>query len=79
MQVSVLVNIASNWLNGGVPGKRLGTGHESIVPYQAFEMSDGYLVIGAGTDKQFERLCNILSMPELVHNEKFQTNKGVVQ
>src|SRR4051794_2665441 len=42
-QVATLVNIASNYLIGGVEAKRWGTAHESIVPYQvrasAWQMS----------------------------------------
>ena len=35
-QLSCMVNLASNYLNGGIEAKRWGTAHESIVPYEAF-------------------------------------------
>lgn len=34
LQVATLVNIGSNYLNSGIEGRRWGTAHESIVPYE---------------------------------------------
>jgi succinate--hydroxymethylglutarate CoA-transferase len=56
-QASILVNAASAYLNGGVDGQRWGTAHPSIVPYQAFATADGHILIAAGNDGQFRRLC----------------------
>ena len=44
--MSLLVNIASNYINGGLEGKRWGSAHASIVPYESFKTKDGYLTIG---------------------------------
>jgi succinate--hydroxymethylglutarate CoA-transferase len=46
------VNIASNYLIAGKEAQRHGTAHPSIVPYQVFACKDGYIMIGAGNDKQ---------------------------
>ncbi|KAJ1552325.1 hypothetical protein HK405_011758, partial [Cladochytrium tenue] len=46
-QVAMLANVAHAYLIGGVEGKRWGTRHASIVPYQAFPTKDGRIVIGA--------------------------------
>ena len=81
-QLAGLVNIASNVLNGpeGTPEpKRWGSAHESIVPYQAFECKprDGkqeFVMVGAGNDMQFERLCHVLGITELSLDPRFQTN-----
>jgi hypothetical protein len=56
-QASILVNAASAYLNGGVDGQRWGTAHPSIVPYQAFATADGHILVAAGNDGQFRRLC----------------------
>ena len=50
-QVSAMTHLASNWLNAGQVATRWGTGHASIVPYQAFKTQDGYITIGCGNDK----------------------------
>ncbi|KAF5308798.1 hypothetical protein FQR65_LT06031 [Abscondita terminalis] len=74
-QLAALINIGSNYLNAGQDGKRWGTAHESIVPYQAFQTKDGYLTIGAGSDKQFVDFCNRIGKPDLAGNPQFLTNK----
>ena len=52
MQIAGLANIASNYLIAGEEGSRYGTGHPSVVPYQVFPCKDGFLMIGAGNNKQ---------------------------
>lgn len=52
LQLAGLANIASNYLISGKEATRHGTAHPSIVPYQVFPCKDGFLMIGAGNDKQ---------------------------
>ena len=52
IQLAGLANIASNYLIAGQEGSRHGTAHPSIVPYQVFPCKDGFIMIGAGNDKQ---------------------------
>ncbi|KAI0288195.1 CAIB/BAIF family enzyme [Russula brevipes] len=74
-QIAGLANIASNYLIAGKEANRHGTAHPSIVPYQAFPCKDGYIMIGAGNDKQFKLLADrILDQPELASDPKFSTN-----
>lgn len=78
-QVSCLSHIAANFLNSGKEAKRWGTAHESIVPYQAFETSDGHIIVAAGNDTQFVRVCQVLGLDKLSQEEKYKTNKLRVQ
>ncbi|GFT44827.1 succinate--hydroxymethylglutarate CoA-transferase [Nephila pilipes] len=78
-QVSLLANIGSNYLNAGYKANRWGTAHESIVPYQAFRTKDGYVTVGAGSNKQFKVLCEILNVQHLLTDPKFLTNKDRVK
>ncbi|XP_055684818.1 succinate--hydroxymethylglutarate CoA-transferase [Lutzomyia longipalpis] len=78
-QVSCLINVASNYLNAGLEAKRWGTSHSSIVPYQAFKTTSGYVTIGAGSDAHFEALCKFLGIPEISSNPKFLTNTHRVE
>jgi hypothetical protein len=52
--IAGLANIASNYLVSGKEASpsRHGTAHPSIVPYQVFPCRDGFLMIGAGNNKQ---------------------------
>lgn len=78
-QVASLINIGSNYLNAGKNAKRLGTAHESIVPYETFATSDGFLTVGAGTNHQFKSLCERINMPGLSEDVRFVDNKTRVE
>ncbi|XP_070708929.1 succinate--hydroxymethylglutarate CoA-transferase [Pempheris klunzingeri] len=78
-QVSCLTHIAANYLNAGKEARRWGTAHESIVPYQGFRTEDGHVVVAAGNDKQFVKVCQVLQLMELTHEPKYKTNKLRVQ
>jgi crotonobetainyl-CoA:carnitine CoA-transferase CaiB-like acyl-CoA transferase len=58
VQVATLANQAMNYLATGVSPGRLGNAHPNIVPYQAFETQDGYIILAIGNDTQFERFCD---------------------
>ncbi|XP_055550095.1 succinate--hydroxymethylglutarate CoA-transferase [Wyeomyia smithii] len=74
-QVACLINVASNYLNAGKEAKRWGTAHESIVPYEAFPTSSGYITIGCGSNAQFVALCNRLDVPHIAEDDRFATNE----
>ncbi|KAH9922874.1 CAIB/BAIF family enzyme [Epithele typhae] len=78
-QLAGLANIASNYLIAGQEGGRHGTSHPSIVPYQVFPCKDGFIMIGAGNDKQFKLFAEkILERPDLPTDPKFNSNKARV-
>lgn len=58
---------------GTVPG-RMGTGLGMIAPYQAFPTADGHVMIAAGNDGLFRRLCEALGVPSLMDDARFATN-----
>jgi crotonobetainyl-CoA:carnitine CoA-transferase CaiB-like acyl-CoA transferase len=73
-QVSLLTYIAQYyWANGRVPG-RVGSGHASVVPYQAFATQDGYLVVAVFAEKFWSGFCRALEHPELEGDPRFDTN-----
>ncbi|XP_072782053.1 succinyl-CoA:glutarate CoA-transferase isoform X10 [Taeniopygia guttata] len=78
-QVACLTHVAANYLNCKIEGKRWGTAHGSIVPYQAFKTKDGYIVVGAGNDHQFATVCKILNLPEVSKDSRYKTNTLRVQ
>ncbi|MEC9184980.1 MAG: CoA transferase [Pseudomonadota bacterium] len=64
--------------SGDIP-KAAGSGMNAIVPYQAYECSDGYLVVAAGGDPLFLRLAKVLGHPEWPEDPRFKTNPDRVQ
>jgi len=76
--LSVLANQSAAHLMADVVPFRAGNAHPSVAPYEAFQASDGELVIAAGTDGQFAKLCQVLGAPGLAADERFQANSGRV-
>jgi formyl-CoA transferase len=78
-QLGWLANVAQNYLVSGQPPKRYGNAHPNIVPYETFETADGWLALGVGNDRQYERLCDIANRMDLWEDERFQTNPERVE
>ena len=56
-----LVNQGHNAMAGITPG-RMGSAHPNLVPYKAFEASDGWFAIGVGTENQWHKLVAVLGL-----------------
>jgi crotonobetainyl-CoA:carnitine CoA-transferase CaiB-like acyl-CoA transferase len=52
----------------------MGTGLGMISPYGAFPTSDGLLMVAAGNDALFRRLCHALDLSQLATDARFRTN-----
>ena len=78
-QLGWLANAAQNYLVSGQPPKRHGNAHPNIVPYETFETADGWLALGVGNDRQYERLCDVTNRMDLWDDERYQTNPGRVE
>ncbi len=72
--MSLLSNVASNYLISGEEAPRLGNGHPNIVPYQAFHTRDGYVVVSCGNDRLYQALCQLLEREDLATDPRFATN-----
>lgn len=74
--VASLANQATNWLMAGHIPQRIGSEHPNIAPYgDVFKTADNKeLVLACGTEKQWQSLCKILIMNDLVKDKRFKTN-----
>ncbi|MBR0644033.1 CaiB/BaiF CoA transferase family protein [Plastoroseomonas hellenica] len=72
------VPIADHLASGALP-KRYGSGVGNIVPYQVFDCADGELLIAAGNDLLFGKLCGVLGLDALATDPRFATNGGRVE
>jgi crotonobetainyl-CoA:carnitine CoA-transferase CaiB-like acyl-CoA transferase len=77
--VSSLVNVAQNALVTGREPIRWGNAHASIVPYQLFHGSDRPFAVGAGTDRHFQSLGEVIGRSELARDPRFATNTARVE
>jgi formyl-CoA transferase len=57
----------------GKPPQPLGTSNKMTAPYQAMASSDGYFVMGANSQKLWEKLCTLMERQELLADERFKT------
>ena len=70
--ISLLGYLGTWHLTGGFEPQRVAdSGHPSLVPFQIFEASDGWLVIGCAKEKFWQRLTEVIEMPELADDPRF--------
>jgi crotonobetainyl-CoA:carnitine CoA-transferase CaiB-like acyl-CoA transferase len=75
-QVSLLTYVAQYfWADGRVPG-RMGSGHASVVPYQALATRDGHLIIAIFAEKFWGGFCRAVEHPEWEADPRFTTNRA---
>jgi len=79
VQAAALANQALNFLVSGHAPGRLGNAHPNIVPYEAFQTSDGYIILAVGNDAQFARFCEVAGRPELADDARFTSNPSRVE
>ena len=74
--LSGMVNQTSAYVTGGVVPFRMGNSHPSLTPYEPLPAADKDLIVTAGNDTQFRRLCEVIGAPELADDPRFATNEG---
>ncbi|HLX01015.1 MAG TPA: CaiB/BaiF CoA-transferase family protein [Trinickia sp.] len=74
VQVAMLANMNSNFLASGAPPVRWGNAHPNIVPYQAFQTSDSWIIVAVGNDGQFRKFVEAGNRAELADDARFATN-----
>ncbi len=64
--------------SGQSPGP-MGSAHPLAAPYEAFRTADGWMTLGTPTQTNWERLPDVLGMPELLDDDRFGDNAGRLQ
>jgi crotonobetainyl-CoA:carnitine CoA-transferase CaiB-like acyl-CoA transferase len=74
-QVSLLTYIAQYfWADGRVP-RPMGSGHASVVPYQALATRDGHLIVAVFAEKFWGGFCRAVEQPGWERDPRFATNR----
>jgi crotonobetainyl-CoA:carnitine CoA-transferase CaiB-like acyl-CoA transferase len=73
--LSGLVNQSSGYVAGGSVPYRMGNAHPSLFPYEPLPTADGELIVIAGNDGQFRKLCQVLDLPDLPDDPRFLHNQ----
>ncbi len=72
--VALLTYVGQYYLISGEIPQPIGTSHQSVVPYQAFATSDGYMVIAVFVEKFWKILCQVLGAEHLIADPRFAEN-----
>jgi crotonobetainyl-CoA:carnitine CoA-transferase CaiB-like acyl-CoA transferase len=74
--LSGMVNQTSAYVTGGVVPFRMGNSHPSLFPYDPLPTADGELIVAAGNDTQFRKLCDVIGAAGVAGDPRFATNAG---
>ncbi len=73
-QVAILENAIGRYLaDGEIPGP-LGARHPSITPFEAFRTKDSHIIVAAGNQTLWSKLCEALGRLDLAADPEFETN-----
>jgi crotonobetainyl-CoA:carnitine CoA-transferase CaiB-like acyl-CoA transferase len=72
--LSLLTYPATWHLNAGFqPGRTRNSAHPSLVPFQVFQASDGWLVVGCAKEKFWQRLTTVVGRTDLLEDPRYRT------
>src|SRR5438105_827544 len=73
-QLALLENAIMRYtVTGEVPGP-LGARHPTITPFEAFATARGNIIIAAGNDGLYQKLCAAIGRPDLAAHPDYRTN-----
>ncbi|WGJ90021.1 CoA transferase [Achromobacter mucicolens] len=73
-QIAAISHIGMNYLASGQLPARMGSASQITAPFRAFECHDGHLMVAVGNDSQFRSFCNVIGLPDLAADPRFDTN-----
>lgn len=73
-QVAILENAIARYVStGDIPGP-IGARHPSIAPFEAYRTADDFIIIAAGNNTLFDKLCAAIEAPGLVEQPQYASN-----
>ena len=70
--ISLNTFLASTLTDPDAKKTRLGNRHPTVAPWNTYQTSDGWVLICAGNQAQWERLCQTMGRPDLVDSYRTQ-------
>ncbi len=64
----------ANYFADGTVSPKMGSANSTSAPYQVFRSRDGWINIGAANQNNYERMLEVLGMPELAADQRFKSN-----
>ncbi len=72
-QMAVLETALMNVLNGGPAPQAIGNRHPAVSPCDTYGTADHPIILIAGNDETFRRLCSALGNPRIADDPRFHT------
>lgn len=73
--VGLLTQYAGRYFMTGEDVEKVGSGHPSVIPYGAYETSDGFIVIANLGEGFWPKIARALGFPELGADPRYATNR----
>ncbi len=73
-QFAFLTPMMASYLNKSIVSRPVGNRHALIAPFAVFKTADREVVITAGNNKLFVRLCEVLGVEEMARDPRFVNN-----
>ncbi len=73
-QLAILNYLGTNFFATGKPAQRFGSGHPTIVPYQAFQAKDMDIILAVANDRLWQKCCKGFGWNDLLEDSKFKIN-----
>lgn len=75
--IAATENTALKYLSSGQIPPRMGNRYAAVSPYDGFRCKDGIIIIAAGNQKLYEKLCTeILHRPDMITDPRFTDMEG---
>ncbi len=72
---SMLETAIPNYVMDGVISQRNGNVDPSIAPFDVYECKDGYIAMGVGNDRLWDKFCKVMGRDDLLEDPRFMTNE----
>ncbi len=76
--VGMLATFLPKHFAGGTV-KRIGNHHPGMSPWNTYRTKNGWVLLCAGTDDQWRRVCDLIGQPQLANDPRFKTNSDRVK
>lgn len=75
--IAATENTGIKYLESGTIPPRMGNRYAAVSPYDAFRVKDGVIIIAAGNQHLYEKLCTgILHRPDMITDARFTDMSG---
>lgn len=71
---SLLENNIPYYTVAGIEPGRMGNVDSTIAPFDVYPCKNGFVALGVGNDRMWERFCDIIGHPELREDPRYATN-----